>query len=56
MDFAMQAQEGLDVTYDKLYVSQIQMLYVCDLNVNSFESFKVSKKLRQLFYDKAIEL
>lgn len=56
MDFAMQTQEGLDVTYDKLYVSQIQMLYVCDLNIDSFDSFKVSKKQRQLFYDKAIEL
>ena len=54
MDFAIRTQEGLDVGYDKLYISQIQVLYVCDLVKNSFESFKVSKKLRQLFYDKAI--
>ena len=55
MDFAIQTQNGLDLTYDKLYISQIQMLYVCDLNENSFVPFKVSKKQRQLFYDKAIE-
>lgn len=55
MDFAIQTQNGLDISYDKLYISQIQMLYVCDLNENSFVPFKVSKKQRQLFYDKAIE-
>ena len=56
MDYVAQIQNGLTTRYDKLFVSQIQRLYVCDLNADSFETFKVGKRQRKAFYEKAIGL
>lgn len=54
MDFAMETQAELTTRYDKLFVSQIQTLFVCDLHANQFEALKVSMKQRKAFYENAI--
>ncbi len=54
MNYAMKLQEGLAKSYDTLFISQIQSMYVCDLRNGTFDIFDIDENLRQLFYDKAV--
>lgn len=54
MDFIIKEQQDLTTCYDKLFISQIQTLYACDLKKNVFKSFAVGKRQRRLFYNKSI--
>lgn len=52
--FMMQHQSQQSVCYSKLFVSQIQTMFVCDLTLGQFIELKVSKAQRRKFYENAI--
>ena len=53
--FMMERQAFQTRLYSRLFVSQIQVLYDCDLYTGQFKKFKVNKAMRRRFYDEAIE-
>ena len=53
--FMMERQAWQQVGYDKLFLSQIQTLYACDLTSGSFEAKKINKALRRHFYEFALD-
>jgi len=54
ISFMMEKQAQQSVGYDRLFISQIQSLYSCDLASGHFDHYKVSKEQRQQFYESAI--
>lgn len=54
VDYVMTLQNGLTQSYDILFISQIQSMYVCDLSDGHFDIIDINEDLRQLFYDKAV--
>ncbi len=54
VDYVMTLQNGLTQSYDMLFISQIQSMYVCDLRDGHFDIIDIGEDLRQLFYDKAV--
>jgi hypothetical protein len=41
--------------YSRLFVSQIQTLFDCDLLTGRYQKIKVNKAQRRFFYDEAIK-
>lgn len=54
MDYTIALQQGNATKYSKLYLSQIQRLYVCDLVTKQLDAYDISRKQRHFFYRKAI--
>lgn len=54
MDYTIALQQGNAIKYSKLYLSQIQRLYVCDLVTKQLDAYDISRKQRHFFYRKAI--
>ena len=54
MLFMMEHQATQSLRYEKLFISQIQTLYSCDLVLDQIDQFKVSRSRRKLFYEQAI--
>ena len=52
--FMMEKQAQQSIRYERLFISQIQSLYSCDLASGLFERYKVSKEQRQQFYECAL--
>lgn len=52
--YMMERQAWQQVGYDRLFLSQIQTLYSCDLSTGSFETKRISKALRRKFYEFAL--
>lgn len=54
--FMMQYQAQQSVGYSRLFVSQIQTMFVCDLVSGRFEEKKISRAQRRRFYDSALAM
>lgn len=52
--YAMDLQKNKSRTFSTLYISQIQELFVCDLEKETSEKIEINKSQRRLFYKKAI--
>ncbi len=52
--FMMEKQAWQSRSYSRLYVSQIQALYDCDLATGRFRKVKVNKAQRRQFYEEAV--
>ena len=55
MTFMMERQAQQTVGYTRLFLSQIQTLFVCDLNAGQFEVKRISKTMRRTFYENALQ-
>ena len=53
--YAMDLQKGVNKKFSTLYISQIQELFVCDLENATFEKIEINKSQRRLFYKEAIK-
>ena len=53
--FMMQKQAFQNRLYSRLFISQIQTLYDCDLFTGQYRKYKVSRTQRRQFYDNAIQ-
>ena len=54
MTFTTDLQKSNGKKYSYMYISQIQELFICDLNNSSFNMVEISKKQRRKFYKEAI--
>ena len=54
VSFMMEKQSYQSRLYSRLFISQIQSFFDCDLETGRFRKIKVSKTQRRIFYDKAI--
>ena len=54
MAFMMERQAQQNVGYARLFVSQIQTMFVCDLISGQFDMKKINKALRRAFYKQAL--
>ncbi len=52
--FMMEKQAKQSIRYERLFISQIQSLYSCNLTTGHFDLYKVSKEQRQQFYECAL--
>ena len=52
--FMMEKQAYQNRLYSRLFVSQIQTLFDCDLETGQFKKIKVNKAMRRKFYEEAI--
>ena len=55
VSFMMEKQSYQSRLYSRLFISQIQSLFDCDLETGRFRKIKVSKAQRRFFYEKAIK-
>lgn len=53
--FMMEKQAYQNRLYSRLFLSQIQTLFDCDLETGQFKKYKVSRDQRRQFYDEAIK-
>ena len=53
--FMQEKQAFQSRLYSRLFVSQIQTLFDCDLFTGQYKKYKVNKALRRSFYDEAIK-
>ena len=53
--FMMEKQAYQNRLYSRLFISQIQTLFDCDLETGQYKKYKVSRDLRRHFYDEAIK-
>ena len=53
--FMMEKQAYQNRLYSRLFISQIQMLFDCDLETGQYKKYKVSRDQRRQFYDEAIK-
>ena len=54
--FMMEKQAYQNRLYSRLFLSQIQALFDCDLETGHFRKIKISEEQRRLFYEEAITL
>lgn len=54
MSFINQSQKDNILKYNYLYVSYVDGLYVCDLNLDTFNDIKISRSKRRKYYHKAV--
>ena len=52
--FMQEQQATQSIRYDRLFISQIQTLYSCDLVLGQILQFKVSRTQRKQFYESAV--
>ena len=55
MAFMMEKQAYQNRLYSRLFLSQIQTLFDCDLETGQCKKYKVSREQRRQFYDEAIK-
>ena len=55
MAFMMEYQAQQSIGYDRLFVSQIQTMFACDLVSGQFDVKKISKTQRRMFYENALQ-
>ena len=53
--FMMERQAFQNRLYSRLFISQIQTLFDCDLETGQYKKYKVSRDQRRQFYDEAIK-
>ena len=53
--FMMERHAQQTLYYSRLFVSQIQTMFVCDLTLGQFVELKISKAQRRKFYDSALQ-
>ncbi len=53
--FMQEKQAFQSRLYSRLFVSQIQTLFDCDLHTGKYRKFKVDRTLRRCFYEEAIK-
>ena len=53
--FMQEKQAFQNRLYSRLFVSQIQTLFDCDLFTGQYRKIKVDREQRRLFYDEAIK-
>ena len=53
--FMMEKQAYQNRFYSRLFISQIQTLFDCDLETGQYKKYKVSRDQRRQFYDEAIK-
>ena len=56
MAFLMEKQAYQNRLYSRLFLSQIQTLFDCDLETGQCKKYKVSREQRRQFYDEAIRV
>ena len=56
MAFMMEKQAYQNRLYSRLFLSQIQTLFDCDLETGQCKKYKVSRDQRRQFYDEAIKV
>ena len=56
MAFMMEKQAYQNRLYSRLFLSQIQTLFDCDLETGQCKKYKVSREQRRHFYDEAIRV
>ena len=56
MAFMMEKQAYQNRLYSRLFLSQIQTLFDCDLETGQCKKYKVSREQRRQFYDEAIRV
>ena len=54
IDQISELQYGKRQRYHKLFISQIQSLYCCDLTTQTYQNIVIDKDLRRKFYNKAL--
>ena len=54
--FMMEKQAYQNRLYSRLFLSQIQTLFDCDLETGQYKKYKVSRGQRRQFYDEAIKI
>jgi len=54
IDYMKRIQNKFKTHYDNLFISQIQSMFVCDLNLLSYDKIQIDDVLRQSFYKNAI--
>ena len=53
--FMMEKQAYQNLFYSRLFISQIQTLFDCNLETGQYKKYKVSREQRRQFYDEAIK-
>ena len=54
--FMREKQAYQNRLYSRLFISQIQAMFDCDLETGQYKKYKVSREQRRQFYDKAIRV
>ena len=54
MHYVMALQQGADVGYDYLYISEINKMHVCDLRLGSYRTYAISAEMCSRFYRNAV--
>ena len=54
--FMMEKQAYQNRLYSRLFISQIQTLFDCDLETGRYRKIKISQEQRRSFYDEAIKV
>jgi hypothetical protein len=54
--FMMEKQAYQNRLYSRLFLSQIQTLFDCDLETGRYRKFKISEEQRRSFYEEAIKV
>ena len=54
--FMMEKQAYQNRLYSRLFLSQIQTLFDCDLETGRYRKFKISEEQRRSFYEEAIKI
>ena len=54
--FMMEKQAYQNRLYSRLFISQIQAMFDCDLETGQYKKYKVSREQRRQFYDEAIRV
>ncbi len=54
--FMMEKQAYQNRLYSRLFISQIQTMFDCDLETGQYKKYKVSREQRRQFYDEAIRV
>lgn len=55
MEYTMALQEGNDLKYDVMYISQVNELFVCDLSKASFDEIPINRAQCRRFYNEALK-
>jgi hypothetical protein len=54
--FMREKQAYQNRLYSRLFISQIQAMFDCDLETGQYKKYKVSREQRRQFYDEAIRV
>ncbi len=55
MEYTMTLQEGNNLKYDVMYISQVRELFVCNLLNASFDEIQISRSQCRKFYNEALK-